>query len=265
MVLRAGVRLSPAAIGVAAAAGRLHLDVARPPVVEIVATGDELVPADRRPGPFQIRDSNGHALLAQTLVAGGRGVYRGPVPDDREALAAAIEAALAGDVVLVTGGVSVGEKDFVPAILEGLGVERLFHRWDVKPGGPLWFGRRGDTLVFGLPGNPAAAFVGFELLVVPALCVRLGRPFAPRSTILARPTAPLPAPISRRQFVPVALDLCVSPVAATPIRWSGSGDPFGLAKAHGLAIVPEAGRPSDLPTGLARVVPTLGGGLGERS
>jgi molybdopterin molybdotransferase len=230
-----------------------------------VATGDELVPADNRPGPNEIRDSNGHALLAQTLAAGATGDYRGPVPDDRAALAQAITAALAADVVLVTGGVSVGEKDFVPAILEELGVERLFHRWDVKPGGPLWFGRRGDTLVFGLPGNPAAAFVGFEILVAPVLAVRLGRPFAPRATILARPTAPLPAPSSRRQFTPVTLDLSVAPAAATPVRWSGSGDPFGLAKAHGLAIVPETGRASDVPPGFARVVPTLAGGLGDAS
>ena len=263
IVVRAGTRVSPAVIGVLAVAGRVTVDVAPPPLIEIVATGDEIVPAEERPGPSQIRDSNGHALLAQTTAAGGRGTYRGPVPDDRDALRAAIGAALLADIVIVTGGVSVGEKDLVPGVLEELGVERLFHKWAVKPGGPLWFGRKGETLVFGLPGNPAAAFVGFELLVVPAIGVQLGRPFEPRRTLRARPTSPLPAPIPRRQYVPVTVDLSVSPAAATPVRWSGSGDPFGLARAQGLAIVRPSGESPDArASDLVDVVPVLAAGLG---
>ena len=224
---------------------------------------DELVSADRRPGPVEIRDSNGHALLTQTIAAGGDGTYRGPVKDDADSLRSAIAAALSADVVLLTGGVSVGEKDLVPGLLEELGVTRLFHRWAVKPGGPLWFGRKGATLVFGLPGNPAAAFTGFELLVAPAIDARLGRPFAARRTVRARPAAPLPGPISRRQYVPVRLDLASSPAVATPVRWSGSGDPFGLAKADGLAVVVAAGEASvGESDGLVDVVPCVGAGLG---
>ena len=175
---------------------------------------------------------------------------------------AALGAALGADILLVTGGVSVGEKDLVPGILESLGVERLFHRWAVKPGGPLWFGRKGATLVFGLPGNPVAAFVGFELLVAPVIETRLGRPFAPRRTLRARPTGPLPAPIPRRQYVPVSLDRSTSPIGASPVRWSGSGDPFGLARADALAVVPEAGAAPE-PDGLVLAIPTLGGADGR--
>lgn len=265
VVAAAASPVTPALVGVLAAAGRTRVEVAVPARVGILATGDELVVAQRRPGPSQIRDSNGHALLAQVRAAGGAGTYAGPVADEPAALRAAIEAACAADVVLLTGGVSVGEKDFVPAILAELGVERLFHRWSVKPGGPLWFGRRGDTLVFALPGNPAAAFAGFELLVVPAIRARLGRPFAARTTVRARLAAPLPAPIPRRQYVPVRLDLASSPVSATPVRWSGSGDPFGLARAHGFAAVPardEAPAPSD---GCVDVVPFVGTALGAEA
>ncbi len=262
VVLRAGTRLSPAAIGVLAVTGCTTVEVALPPTVEILSTGDEIVPADRRPGPSQIRDSNGFALLAQTIAAGGRGVYRGPVRDDEGALRTAIGGALAADIVLVTGGVSVGEKDLVPGVLEALGVERVFHKWAVKPGGPLWFGRRGETLVFGLPGNPAAAFVGFELLVAPVIDVRLGRPFAPRPMLRAKLAPPLPAPIPRRQYVPVTLDLAVSPVVATRVRSSGSGDPFALARAHGLAVVPAVGESPDA-SGLVDVIPVLGAGFGN--
>jgi molybdopterin molybdotransferase len=266
VVAKAGSRVTPALIGALAAAGRATIDVAAPPRVEILATGDELVPMGTRPGPSQIRDSNGHALLAQTTAAGGIGIYRGPIGDDGVHLRAAISAALSADLVLLTGGVSVGEKDLVPGVLEDLGVERLFHKWAVKPGGPLWFGRKGATLVFGLPGNPAAAFVGFEVLVAPAIGARLGRTFAPRSLLRARPTSPLPAPISRRQYVPVAVDLSMAPATATPVPWSGSGDPFGLARAHGLAVVPGAGEAVEARgDGLVDVLPALAAGLGGAS
>lgn len=266
IVASAGCRISPALLGALAAAGRATLEVAAPPRVEILATGDELVPLGHRPGPSQIRDSNGHALLAQTTAAGGRGIYRGPIADDGDRLRAAISAALSADLVLLTGGVSVGEKDLVPGVLEDLGVERLFHKWAVKPGGPLWFGKKGSTLVFGLPGNPAAAFVGFEVLVAPAIAARLGRPFAPRRAVRARISSPLPAPISRRQYVPVALDLSASPASATPVAWSGSGDPFGLARAQGLAIVPGAGEAVHAHAdGFVDVVPALAAGLGGAS
>jgi molybdopterin molybdotransferase len=242
VVARAGERVRPATVGVLAAAGRAEVSVARPPRVHVLCTGDELVPASQAPGPAGVRDSNGHALLAQVERAGGEGRYEGPVGDDPVALSKAVERALSADVVCLSGGVSVGEKDFVPAALEAAGVERLFHRWAVKPGGPLWAGRRGDALVFALPGNPAATFVGFELLVVPALRTRLGVPFAPRATVRALFDGTTGRPMPRRQFVPAALRHQGVRAVARPVRFTGSGDPFGLALADALAVVPEGAR-----------------------
>ncbi|MCC7138851.1 MAG: molybdopterin molybdotransferase MoeA [Planctomycetes bacterium] len=246
VVARAGVTLSPARLGVLAAAGCASVPVAAAPRVAVVCTGDELVPVASRPAPSQIRDSNGHTLVAQARRAGATARYDGPVRDDPAALRAAILAALDADVVCLSGGVSMGEKDLVPDLLVACGVEPVFHRWAVKPGGPLWFGRRGTTLVFGLPGNPSASFVGFELLVVPALRTRLGVPFAPRATVPAKPRGAFPAPTARRHYVPVALDVAPGPVpclVAEPVAWKGSGDPFGLAAATGLAVVLETGAP----------------------
>ncbi|MFO0933397.1 MAG: gephyrin-like molybdotransferase Glp [Planctomycetota bacterium] len=246
VVARAGATVTPALVGVLAAAGAARVPVAARPTVSIVCTGDELVPADARPGPAAIRDSNGHALAAQARRAGAVATYLGIVRDDREALRAAFEAGLASDVLLVSGGVSLGDRDLVPEVLAACGVAARFHRWAVKPGGPLWFGVRGETLVFGLPGNPAATFVGFELLVAPALAVRLGRPFAPRATVRASFDGRLPAAGPRRQFVPVRLVAAAAGapgLVATPVRSLGSGELFALAAADGVAVVPETGAP----------------------
>jgi len=183
-------------------------------------------------------------LAAQARRAGAEATYLGIVRDDPAALRAAVARALEADVVLVSGGVSLGDRDLVPEVLAACGVEPRFHRWAVKPGGPLWFGVRGATLVFGLPGNPAATFVGFELLVAPALDVRLGRPFAPRATVRATLAGRLPARGARRQFVPVALAASLEGapgLVATPVRAMGSGDLFALAAADGLAVVRETG------------------------
>jgi molybdopterin molybdotransferase len=241
VVARAGTRIEPATVGVLAAAGRAFVSVAVPPRVAIVGTGDELVAAATSPGPSQVRDSNGHALLAQALRAGATGEYGGPVPDDPDALAAAVRRGFEADVLCLSGGVSMGERDLVPGILDAEGVERMFHRWGVKPGGPLWAGKRGSTLVFGLPGNPAASFVGFEVLVVPVIRARLGMPFGARETLRVVFDGTTGKPIARRQYLPVSL--ASGPEAPTlrarPVRWTGSGDPFGLAAADALAVVPE--------------------------
>jgi molybdopterin molybdotransferase len=242
VVLRAGARVDPGAVGVLAAAGRTEVPVARRPRVAILCTGDELVPVARDPGPHGIRDSNGFALAAQVERAGGEPDYGGPVGDEPQALRRAVERGLSADVLCVSGGVSVGEKDLVPRALEDAGVERLFHRWAVKPGGPLWFGRRGDVLVFGLPGNPVATFVGFETLVVPALRTRVGRAFSPRPTARVLFDGTFLRSIARRSFVPAALDLGGERPAARPIRSTGSGDLLSTAGAAALAVVPEGAR-----------------------
>jgi molybdopterin molybdotransferase len=170
LVVRAGATLGPAELAVAASVGRDALVCGRRPRVAVLVTGDELVGPGVPLGPGQIRDSNTTALAAQAERGGAALVSREVVRDNLEATSAALGAALErADVVCVSGGVSVGPHDHVKPALRSLGVEEHFWGVALKPGKPTWFGTRGQTLVFGLPGNPVSAMVTFHLFVRPAL------------------------------------------------------------------------------------------------
>jgi molybdopterin molybdotransferase len=184
VVLAPGTPLGPAELGVAASVGRASLGCARRPRVAILVTGDELTEPGRPLGPGAIYSSNGWALAAQAERAGARVTARQTVPDQaadtRAALANALDAA---DVVIVSGGVSVGPHDHVKPALAELGVEERFWGVRLRPGKPTWFGTRAENLVFGLPGNPVSAMVGFHLFVRAALAAMQGAdPSAPRAS-----------------------------------------------------------------------------------
>jgi molybdopterin molybdotransferase len=169
VVLAAGTLIGPADVGLLASIGRATVLVHRRPQVAILSTGTELVEVDEPPGPGQVVNSNAYALAAAVRDAGGEPVVL-PLVGDRSAdIGAALAGALRADVVLSSGGVSVGDLDFVKGALEGLGVERVFWRVAQKPGKPLLFCRAGHRLVFGLPGNPVSALVCFWVYVWPAL------------------------------------------------------------------------------------------------
>jgi molybdopterin molybdotransferase len=168
VVLR-GSLLGPAHVAAAAAAGVPSLACARRPRVAIVATGSELVPPGRPLAPGQVYEANGAMLAAAFRAAGADVVSVETVGDDADQLQAALERGLEADVLVTSGGVSVGEHDLVREVERALGVEEVFWRVAIKPGKPLAFGVRGSTLVFGLPGNPVSALVGCELFVKPAL------------------------------------------------------------------------------------------------
>lgn len=184
-VLRAGTRIGPAEIGMLAALGVTRVDVARAPRVAIIATGDELVDAATAPGPGQSVRSSSYALAALIRDAGGLPHDFGIAKDDAAAIAAMIGSALQHDVVLTTGGVSVGDRDFVHAALAQAGVTLEAYKVAMKPGKPFSFGVAGTTLVFGLPGNPVSTHVAFELFVRPALLAMQG------ATTVQRPRAPV--------------------------------------------------------------------------
>ena len=168
-VVARGTPLGPADVGVLASVGCATVLVHRRPTVAIVSTGSELVEVDEVPGPGQVVNSNAYTLAAAACAAGATATVL-PIVRDREAdIHASLLEASRADVVLTSGGVSVGDLDLVKDALDTLGVERLFWQVAQKPGKPLAFGRLGDRLVFGLPGNPVSALVCFHLYVRPAL------------------------------------------------------------------------------------------------
>jgi len=169
VVVPAGARLTPARLAAAAAAGVAEVSCRRRPRVAVLATGSELVAPGEPLRPGQIYEANGLMLASALAAAGAEVVTDPPAADDEAVLRKALERGLAGDVLVTSGGVSVGEHDLVRAVELELGVEELFWRVSIKPGKPVSFGVRGETLVFGLPGNPVSALVGCELFVKPAL------------------------------------------------------------------------------------------------
>lgn len=181
-ILEAGRVLGPADLGLLASLGRPLARVTTRPRVAILPTGDELVPLGRPLAPGQIHDSNAHVLAAAVAEVGGDAVVLEVAPDEPAGLRRSLEAALAFDFVLTTGGVSVGDFDLVKEMVESLGLQRRFWQVAQKPGKPLAFAERDGRLWFGLPGNPVSAMVCFALYVAPALrrSLRASAAFAPR-------------------------------------------------------------------------------------
>jgi molybdopterin molybdotransferase len=168
-VVPAGARFSPARLAAATAAGVAVVSCRRRPRVSVLATGSELVAAGAKLRPGQIYETNGLMLGSALAAVGAEVAAEPPAADDEAILRGALERGLECDVLVTSGGVSVGEHDLVRAVERELGVEEVFWRVAIKPGKPVSFGVRGDTLVFGLPGNPVSALVGCELFVKPAL------------------------------------------------------------------------------------------------
>ncbi|MCB9902305.1 MAG: molybdopterin molybdotransferase MoeA [Planctomycetes bacterium] len=241
VILSAGTRLPAAAPGALATAGVAEVSVFARPRVAVLGTGDELVPVATVPGPGRIRNSNGPLLTALATAAGAEARDHGIASDEEGPLRAALASALDGaDIVLTSGGVSRGDRDLVPGLLAELGVRELFHRWAVQPGGPLWCGVRGETLVVGLPGNPAASRVGFELLVRPALDALAGQAFVPRAGVKAFWQGAWGRAMPRRRFRPVDVHVDADgTLIATSRPWRGSGDPFALSDAPAWLVLPE--------------------------
>jgi molybdopterin molybdotransferase len=234
VVLRAGTVLGAAELGLAVEAGRATLRCARRPRVAVLATGDELVAPGQPLRHGQLHNSNAVTLAALAARAGADLAGATQVRDDAEATRAAIERALDGaDVLLLTGGVSVGPHDHVKPALAALGVEEVFWRVALRPGKPLWFGRRGAQLVFGLPGNPVSAMVCFMLFARPALAAMQGAPAAP-----PRARAVLGAPVARQRGRDEAVRVRLDDGRALPTGQQGSHQLHSMLGADALAIVP---------------------------
>lgn len=249
IVLQAGRTIRPIEMGVLAESGATQVSVFPQPSVAILSTGNELVAADIRPGPGQIRNSNGPMLEAFIQRAGNRAVSLGVGRDDRDELDRLVRRGLEEDVMVLSGGVSAGVLDLVPDVLAANGVEQVFHKVHLKPGKPVWFGvkkdQRGDRLVFGLPGNPVSSLVCFELFVRPALAGLAGNAF----NSIERRTARLAKEHSRFSdrptYFPARMFQSEGDLLVEPLAWKGSADLRTLADANCLALFPPSGSKFD--------------------
>jgi molybdopterin molybdotransferase len=239
-VLESGTVLGPAEIGMAASLGLSTIAVHRRPRVAIVSTGSELVDVGRPLGPGKIYNSNGYSLRALCQQLGIEPDVLGIAADDREATTQLIAKGLEYDVLLTSGGVSVGAFDFVKEVQAELGVERLLWGVAMKPGKPLVFGKRGGTLVFGLPGNPVSAMVGFELFVRPALLSLMGYRITARPRHKATIVEDLQALEERVHVVRVRMWHDGASWNATSTGDQGSGRMRSMVGANGLVFVPAA-------------------------
>lgn len=236
-VLRRGRRLTAGEMGLLASVGQSRVKVFRQPTVAILSTGDEVVPVEQRPEWFQIRNSNATTLAAQVTAAGGVPRLLGIAPDEMQTLRRLIQEGLEADLLLLSGGVSMGKYDFAEQVLTELGAEFYFQGVAIRPGKPLVFGRAGEKFFFGLPGNPVSAFVTFELFARPAigmlggvefecpifLRARLGKPFRQKTGL----TAFMPARVEDQNGDPVV----------NLVGWQGSGDLVGVAAANCFLVI----------------------------
>ncbi len=247
-VLPAGRLLRPQELGTLAEMGQHMIAVRRQPRIGVLATGDELVPIFETPGPGQIRNSNETMLVAQIRRSGGEPVPLGIAHDERNHLRERILAGLECDVLLLCGGVSAGKLDLVPSELEAVGVRQVFHKVQVKPGKPIWFGvfEPSDTesaadfdrrcYVFGLPGNPVSSMVCFELFVRTAIRQLMGIEPSQPAPVRARLTKDHVARGNRPTYYPAYLDWNESGPVVTPVKWHGSSDLRATVEANAMVL-----------------------------
>ena len=242
LLLEAGVRLTPAAIAIAASVGLPEVMVFPAPRVAILATGDELVQVATCPLPHQIRNSNTYSLAAQVTKAGGMAVPLPVAPDEEIALRRLIEQGLDCDLLLLSGGVSMGKYDLVEKVLTELGAEFLFTSVAIQPGKPAVFGHlpwKGQRKYFlGLPGNPVSTMVTFELFARPMIEGLSGMAPLPLRYSSARLKSEIRTKTGLTRFLPAQITGEFGEVEVELVRWQGSGDMVATARANCFAVVP---------------------------
>lgn len=244
-VLRAAEEINPQTIATLASFGYSQVKVARRPRVAVMATGSELVSVDDKPGADQIRDSNNYTIEAYARLAGAT-VERLPLAgDDRELLKDQMKTAIERcDVLVTSGGVSMGVYDFTKAAFRDLGAEIFFERVALRPGKPTVFGRVGKKLIFGLPGNPVSVAVTFNLFVRAALLAMQGAAKTSLTEMTARLAHDVKGSRDRESYLPAILRSDEKgTLLAEPLKWGGSSDFVSFARATGLINVSAGGEP----------------------
>jgi molybdopterin molybdotransferase len=243
-VLRRGSRLGHAQIALAAGVGRTHVSVYSRPKVAILSTGDEVVDIAAEPGPNQIRNSNSYSLAAQVAAAGGTPVQLPVAPDDAEPLRRLIQQGLGSDLLLITGGVSVGKYDLVEQVLEKLGAEFIFTGAAIHPGRPAVLGRVPPRAgapaapFLGLPGNPVSTMVTFELFARPLVEALAGAAPTPLRFLQAKLKTEFKTRTGLTRFLPARLSGEFEGTEVEALKWQGSGDMAATATADCYLVVP---------------------------
>ncbi|MCB0806025.1 MAG: molybdopterin molybdotransferase MoeA [Bacteroidales bacterium] len=231
IVLTSGTLVEPQHIAVMAAVGAVHPLVYKKVMVAVISSGDELVEPDKTPPLSKIRNGNAYQLCAQIEKCGAQPDYVGIAADTEESTRKMILRALDGnDMVLISGGVSMGDFDFVPQVFRELGIEVLFEKVAVQPGKPTVFGKRNRQFVFGLPGNPVSAFVQFELLVKPLIHKIGGNSLKPLMVSLPMRNNYQRRKADRMSFIPVAIN---DQSEVIPLDYHGSAHINSLVEAQG--------------------------------
>ena len=242
VMVRRGTRVHHAVVAIAAAVGRPALAVHRRPRVAVLATGDELVDINLPPGPNEIRNSNTYSLAAQINEAGGDAALLPVARDEADELALLLGKGLNADLLLLTGGVSMGKYDLVEEVLASLGAEFFFTGVAIQPGKPLVFGQvKADgqtTPFFGLPGNPVSTMVTFQLFVRPVLDALGGSKPEPLPFAQAKLKEPFTTKTGLTRFLPAHLGGTHQDPEVELVRWQGSGDLMAASKANCYIVVP---------------------------
>jgi molybdopterin molybdotransferase len=232
VVLRKGKFIQPQDIAIMASVGHTKVIVKKRPIVGIISTGDELIDPSDIPAISQIRNSNAYQLGAQVIRAGGEEIDYGIAPDNENVTYEMIKKAIhESDIVIITGGVSMGDFDFVPSVLERAGVEILFDRVNVQPGKPTTFGVHSKAIVFGLPGNPVSSFIQFELLVRPLINKVMGYNWMPWEYKLPMAVNYERKSSQRLGFIPVMIN---DNKKVIPVDFHGSAHIAALSNSDGI-------------------------------
>jgi molybdopterin molybdotransferase len=239
ILLRKGTNIRPQEVGILAAVGADTVKIFSAPSIGIVSTGDELVEITRKPKPWQIRNTNSYSLAAQARQLTENVEILGMANDDKVEIRRLVKKGLKKDILILSGGVSMGEYDFVGDVLKDFGIKIFFEKVALRPGKPTVFGKKDDKLIFALPGNPVSTLVTFELFVRPCIKKMMGFPFYETPVLHAELEKEVTIKKKRREYRPAFLRQAGCKWMVSPIEWHGSGDLFSTTKANCLLIIRE--------------------------
>ena len=239
LLLPAGTVLNTSGIAICASVGLTGIPVYRKPEISVISTGTEIIPPDQDPLPHQVRDCNSFSARSLSKMLGIDARFLGIGEDDTTIQKKMIQEGLKSDILILSGGVSMGDYDLIPGLLAECGVKRIFHVVKMKPGKPIWFGKTdGNTYVFGLPGNPVSVQIGYKLLVETLIRKITGNASPEPAFLMLELHKPIAVKASRETFVPGRFEVVNGRSVVTQVRLQGSGDFSNVAASHGLIRCP---------------------------